>query len=195
MTRLATLLGAATREGLLIKKPAEMIELPKRSRKEIAPFTLAEANNIIDRLYQHEHWPSLIYAPLFEVIFFTGLRLSEALAVRGMQPIWERRRYTSRGPLRWARWRKGQKPAETSSCTRIRRHTEKRRDRNITDAEFERICDKASPNMRVIYEMYYLTGQRISDMLSIHLSDISEEGIALKQQKTGARLIVWMSQT
>ncbi|MNE56700.1 hypothetical protein D3C80_1516290 [compost metagenome] len=28
---------------------------------------------------------------------------------------------------------------------------------------------------------------------SIHLSDISEEGIAFKQQKTGARLIVGMS--
>lgn len=47
--------------------------------------------------------------------------------------------------------------------------------------------------MRVIYEMCYLTGQRISDMLSIHLSDISEECIAFKPQKTGARLIVWMS--
>ncbi len=82
ITRLTTILGEATREGLLIKKPAEMIELPKRSRKEIAPFTLAEANTIIDKLYQHKQWPRLIYAALFEFMFFTGLRLSEALAVR-----------------------------------------------------------------------------------------------------------------
>jgi len=82
ITRLSTILAAATREGLLTKNPAEVIELPKRSRKEIAPFTLAEANTIIDKLYEHKYWPSLIYAALFEFMFFTGLRLSEALAVR-----------------------------------------------------------------------------------------------------------------
>ncbi|MFP3526328.1 hypothetical protein SB912_27975, partial [Pantoea sp. SIMBA_072] len=77
-----TILAAATREGLLVKNPAELIELPKRSKKEIDPFSLAEANTIIDKFYQHKHWPSLIYAALFEFMFFTGLRLSEALAVR-----------------------------------------------------------------------------------------------------------------
>lgn len=82
ITRLSTILAAATREGLLTKNPAEVIELPKRSRKEIDPFTLAEANTIIDKLYEHKYWPSLIYAALFEFMFFTGLRLSEALAVR-----------------------------------------------------------------------------------------------------------------
>lgn len=82
---------------------------------------------------------------------------------------------------------------DSNPCTGIRRHTEKRRDRYVNDAEFARICEKSSPNMRVIYEMCYLTGQRISDVLSIRLSDISEEGIAFKQQKTGARLIVRMS--
>ena len=82
ITRLSTILAAATREGLLVKNPAELIELPKRSKKEIDPFSLAEANSIIDKLYQHKHWPSLIYAALFEFMFFTGLRLSEALAVR-----------------------------------------------------------------------------------------------------------------
>lgn len=65
---------------------------------------------------------------------------------------------------------------ESNPCTGIRRHAEKRRDRYITDAEFEKICEKASPNMRVTYEVCYLTGQRISDVISIHLSDICEEG-------------------
>lgn len=46
ITRLSTILAAATREGLLTKNLAEVIELPKRSRKEIGPFTLAEANTI-----------------------------------------------------------------------------------------------------------------------------------------------------
>lgn len=39
ITRLSTILTAATREGLLVKNPAELIDLPKRSKKEIDPFT------------------------------------------------------------------------------------------------------------------------------------------------------------
>jgi integrase len=33
-------------------------------------------------MYQHEHWPSTIYAAFIEFVFFTGMRLSEALALR-----------------------------------------------------------------------------------------------------------------
>ncbi len=43
------------RDGLLSKNPAEVIDLPKRSRKEIHPFSLEEANAIIARLYEHPH--------------------------------------------------------------------------------------------------------------------------------------------
>ncbi|NNJ15516.1 tyrosine-type recombinase/integrase [Pseudomonas putida CSV86] len=82
ITRLSTILEGAVREGLIPKNPAAILDLPKRSKKEIDPFTLDEANAIIARLYQHKHWPSLIYAAFFEFVFFSGLRLSEALAVR-----------------------------------------------------------------------------------------------------------------
>jgi len=47
--------------------------------------------------------------------------------------------------------------------------------------------------MRAIYEMCYLTGQRIGDVLSIRLADISADGIAFKQEKTNARLLVQMT--
>lgn len=66
ITRLATILDAAIREGLLTKNPAALIELPKRSRIEIDPFTLAEANTIVNKMYEHKHWPSLIYGALRE---------------------------------------------------------------------------------------------------------------------------------
>lgn len=82
ITRVSTILEDAVREGLISKNPATLLDLPKRSKKEIDPFTLEEAGAIIARLYEHKHWPSRIYAAFFEFVFFTGLRLSEALAVR-----------------------------------------------------------------------------------------------------------------
>lgn len=86
-----------------------------------------------------------------------------------------------------------QQLVDSNPCTGIRRHIEKKRDRYVTDGEFEAICAAASENMRVVYEMCYLTGQRIGDVLAIRLADISDEGIAFSQQKTGARLVVRMS--
>lgn len=82
LVKISTILKAAVADGVIERNPAESLELPKRSRKEIDPFTLDEANRIIERLYQHEHWPSTIYAAFYEFVFFTGMRLSEALALR-----------------------------------------------------------------------------------------------------------------
>ncbi|QLG93312.1 tyrosine-type recombinase/integrase [Pseudomonas yamanorum] len=82
ISKLSTILNSAMSEELIPKNPAAILELPKRSKKEIDPFSLDEANEIIAKMYQHEHWPSTIYAAFFEFVFFTGMRLSEALAMR-----------------------------------------------------------------------------------------------------------------
>lgn len=82
---------------------------------------------------------------------------------------------------------------ESNPCVGIKRHVEEKRDRYITDSEFGALLGAASPYIRCILEMAYLTGQRINDVLSIHLSDISGEGVAFAQQKTGAKLIVAMT--
>ncbi|MGI9563827.1 tyrosine-type recombinase/integrase [Pseudomonas fulva] len=86
-----------------------------------------------------------------------------------------------------------QQIVDSNPCTGIKRHTEKKRDRYITDEEFTAICNASSPYIRSILEMCYLTGQRIGDVLAINLSDISAKGIAFDQQKTGAKLIVGMT--
>ncbi|MDV5861332.1 tyrosine-type recombinase/integrase [Pseudomonas mendocina] len=91
IVKLAAIMRSAVGDGLLQKNPAEALELPKRAKKEVDPFELAEAERIIDRLYQTEHWPSLIYAALFEFLFFTGLRISEALALQWQDVDWSRR--------------------------------------------------------------------------------------------------------
>lgn len=91
IVRISTILKAAVADGLIQKNPAEPLELPRRVRKEIDPFTMDEANRIIGKLYATTHWPSLIYAALFEFLFFTGLRISEALALRWDVVDWGRR--------------------------------------------------------------------------------------------------------
>lgn len=82
---------------------------------------------------------------------------------------------------------------DSNPCVGIRRHVEKKRDRYLSDEEFLAICAVSTENMRVIYQMAYLTGQRINDVLAIKLADISEQGIAFQQQKTGKRLVVAMT--
>ncbi len=82
---------------------------------------------------------------------------------------------------------------DSNPCVGIRRFEEKKRDRYLTDAELAAILAVSTENMRVIYLMAYLTAQRINDVLNIKLADISDEGIAFKQQKTDKRLIVAMT--
>ncbi|AMW64461.1 integrase (endogenous virus) [Pseudomonas phage phiAH14a] len=86
-----------------------------------------------------------------------------------------------------------QQIVDSNPCIGVRRHLEHKRDRYITHGEFQAICANSSDNMRVIYEMCYLTGQRIGDVLAIRLADIGAEGIAFKQEKTSARLLVQMT--
>lgn len=91
IVKLSAIMRSAVADGLLQKNPAEAMELPKRAKKEVDPFELAEAERIIDKLYRTEHWPSLIYAALFEFLFFTGLRISEALALQWDDVNWSKR--------------------------------------------------------------------------------------------------------
>ena len=86
-----------------------------------------------------------------------------------------------------------QQLVDSNPCTGIRRHSEGKRDRYITDAEFQAIIGHCSEYMRQVFEMCFLTGQRIGDVLAIRRADVTPDGIAFKQQKTGARLVVAMS--
>lgn len=66
----------------------------------------------------------------------------------------------------------------------------KARDRYLSDEEFSAIREKAKPVLRAIMDVLYLTGQRISDVLAIRHSDLTDQGILFKQQKTGHRMVV-----
>lgn len=78
----------------------------------------------------------------------------------------------------------------SNPCIGIIRHDEHERDRYLTDTEYKAIWDKASTVTRVTMDLCYLTGQRIGDVLKIRRADLTDEGIAFTQEKTGKRLIV-----
>jgi integrase len=79
---------------------------------------------------------------------------------------------------------------ESNPCIGVARHHESKRERYLTDAEFLAIREKAGPRLQIIMDLCYLTGQRISDVLRIRLSDLTDEGIVFRQGKTGAKLVV-----
>jgi len=64
------------------------------------------------------------------------------------------------------------------------------RDRLLSPEEYEQIRAKASPKLQVTMDLCFLTGQRIGDVLAIRYTDITDEGIAFRQAKTGAKLMV-----
>lgn len=59
-----------------------------------------------------------------------------------------------------------------------------RRKRYITDEEFISIREKAHPVLRAAMDISYVTGARIGDILDIHLSQITQDGLTIRQEKT-----------
>jgi integrase len=81
----------------------------------------------------------------------------------------------------------------TNPCYGVKRHEEKHRDRYLTDAEFAAIKAKAPAALQIVIDVAYFTGQRIGDVLAIRIADVTKDGIAFEQQKTGKRLLVAMT--
>ena len=75
-------------------------------------------------------------------------------------------------------------------CVGIKRHAEKKRTRLISHAELAAIYAQSGERLQVIIDLSVTTGQRITDVLRIRRSDITDDGIRFAQQKTGARLVV-----
>jgi integrase len=73
------------------------------------------------------------------------------------------------------------------------RNEEKPRDRYVTDAELDKLLLAASPKLACIARFIELTGMRQGDALRVRLVDLTEEGIAYQQGKTGKRLVVLWS--
>lgn len=80
--RLGAVLRSAVRDELIPRNPVDSIELPKKQKKQVDPFTIEEADTIIAWLYGNLKWQSMVYACYFEFCFYTGMRPSEVAALR-----------------------------------------------------------------------------------------------------------------
>ncbi len=69
------------------------------------------------------------------------------------------------------------------------------RTRRLTTAEFDRIALHAPPVLRAVMLLCYATGQRVMDVAQIRTEHVTDEGVYVKQQKTGAELMIeWTSE-
>lgn len=82
---------------------------------------------------------------------------------------------------------------DSNPCIGVKRLEVGARERYVTDEEYQRLRAAADPRMAAVMELCYFTGQRIGDVLAIRTVDLLEDGIAFRQQKTGARLVVMWS--
>lgn len=86
-----------------------------------------------------------------------------------------------------------QQLVDSNPALGIKRHLEQKRERLISQAEYARIYARAGPRLQIIMDLLFLTGQRVTDVLTIKRMDLRDEGIYFEQDKTGARLLVrWM---
>jgi integrase len=79
---------------------------------------------------------------------------------------------------------------ESNPVIGIMRHHEHKRSRYLSNAERAAIRAAAGPRLKVIIDLLYLTGQRVSDVLKIRRADLTDVGIEFQQQKTGTKLTV-----
>lgn len=90
-------------------------------------------------------------------------------------------------------WNWGRDTGRTSlsnPCEGVKRNREYGRDRYVTDDELEAVWEVADEPLRDALDLYHLTGQRVSEVLRMSLTDVREGCLWLRQRKTGKPLRV-----
>lgn len=79
---LVSIFQQAMVDELIARNPALSIPGAKVPKREVDPFTKAEADLIVDHLYKTTSGLTAIYAAYFELCFYTGMRPGEVMALR-----------------------------------------------------------------------------------------------------------------
>jgi integrase len=81
---------------------------------------------------------------------------------------------------------------EINHANKIKRNEVNVRTRYLTDEEFNKIYEQGTDTLKAVMNLHYLLGQRPCDIMKLQLSDITDEGIYIQQQKTKAKqLFLW----
>ncbi|WP_339483234.1 tyrosine-type recombinase/integrase [Pseudomonas sivasensis] len=83
IARVTSLLKSAVQDELIDRNPATPIKLPKKTKKQVDPFSGDEAAAIVEWMYANFKRPGVrIFAAYFEFAFFSGMRTGEIAALR-----------------------------------------------------------------------------------------------------------------
>ncbi|GHU27476.1 integrase [Betaproteobacteria bacterium] len=85
--------------------------------------------------------------------------------------------------------------AKENPVTGIRKNKEKPRDYYADDVVWQAVRRHAGTVLRDAMDLAYFTGQRPADILKFRQSDIVDDALTLKQNKTGKRLRILLTET
>ena len=80
--------------------------------------------------------------------------------------------------------------ASRNPCLGVERNKEEARDRYVTDAEFLAVKALADEHGQAVMDLAYATGMRQGDLLKLTPSHITNDGLVLRQGKTGQRQVM-----
>ncbi|MFV2947391.1 tyrosine-type recombinase/integrase [Pseudomonas japonica] len=82
IARLKALCKAAVLDEVIDRSPAASIQLPAKSKKKIEPFSVREAESIVNWMSTTLPPRLQIYTAFYEFAFFTGMRTGEMMGLR-----------------------------------------------------------------------------------------------------------------
>jgi integrase len=151
-----------------------MIEISPKKAKSTYTGNLMEAKNL-----------KQVFGKML-VLEIRPTHIAKYLDIRGLKaPIRANREIALLSHIFSYAMRWGQ--LDINPCIGVAKHPEKGRDRYITDHEFDSVRKIASELIAIVMDFAYITAMRRGDILKLRLDQITEEGIWIKQSKTGSK--------
>jgi len=82
IARVKAMFRAAVYDEVVDRNPAASIQLPQKNKKQVDPFTVGEAEELISWMYKNFSRCNQVFAAFYEFAFYTGMRTGEIMALR-----------------------------------------------------------------------------------------------------------------
>jgi hypothetical protein len=151
-----------------------MLEVAPRKAKSTYQGNLLEAENL-KKVFGKMHTHSVLPTHIAQYLDNRGIKSK----VRANREISLLSHIYSMG-MRWG-------VVNVNPCIGVAKHKEVGRSRYIMDSEFEAVKNMAGDLISTVMDFAYITALRKGDILRLKLDQITNEGIWIKQSKTGAK--------